>query len=502
VSEIARESLRARVAALTPAERQRLAARLRQGVRRDERPTSGETGVDRPLGLDQERMWRLEQATPSGAANLVAAATRMRGPLDRPALEQSLRHVVGRHDSLRTTFGTVGGEPVQLVADDVEADVAFHDLTDVSPAERRRRVRELLTSLARQPFSFERPLFRVAALKLADDHHVLAVVLHHIVTDWVSYATTMRELFAAYEAFACGVTPSLPPVSMQYGEWVAREREWLATERAAVSLEFWRRELESLPDEPSFPLDRPRPAASRFRGERQWLILPERVHAGLRSLSRREHATLFMPILAALDALVLGTGAEEAVVGAPTANRSLGPDDLTGLLLSVMVLRARAAGSTTFSSFLRDVRARTLEALSHADVPFAEIVRRTRPDRWLAYTPLFKVRYLFLEEPYVTRAGGLILTPVDIDPRASLYDTTVTIWEGRGRLYGRFEFDPDLFNRRTVADLAGRLGAILAAVADDPERPLAELGEDEPIAVTVGDDEIDELLERTAGASR
>lgn len=487
-----------RLAALTPEQKRIVIQKLREPKewRPPELRASEDRPVRHPLGIDQERMWRLEQASRSGPANLVASAIRIRGPLQRVILEESLNYVILRHEVLRTTFEEIEGEPSQVVAHEMHVPLTYYDLRDTAPTDQRTEARRLLTSVAREPFEFDHPLLRVALLQLQDEHYLLGVILHHIITDWVSYGNLLRELFTGYEALVQGLTVSLPPVGMQYGDWVRREKEWLRSEQALASLDYWSRELQGTPDPVTFPPDRPRPSVRKFGGERQWMIVPEDVSQGLRALSRRERSTLFMTILVALDALLfLTTEEQDFAVGAPSANRSLGTTDLMGPLLNAMVLRAQVSSEDSFLSVLQQVRAKTITAFSHAGVPLAEVARRVAPDRWLNYSPLFRVRYLFLEEPHYYTTGGLNLSSAEVDPRASLYDATVSIWDCERGLYGRFEFDPDLFDRSTIVRLMNGFGAILSSVAEDDRRPLTQLPRAADRTFTVDQDQIEDFLE-------
>lgn len=445
-------------------------------------PAATETVTTAPLGIDQERMYRMQKALPPGPANYVTTGLRIRGPLRPELLEQALRTVVGRHEVLRTAFGeSPSGEPFQRIGKPGEFPVALErfDVTDVPPAERVHAARAIRTELARRPFAAGLPPLRLALITLGTEEFQLAAVKNHMITDWVSFTVFLKELFTVYGELRQGRTVDLPP-SVPYRVFAEQERARLRAGLLDQQLDYWDAQLEGAPDPVTFPLSKSlrgeRPAVPSFEGHRAWMRFPDETTARLNALSRSARVTPFMTAYTALAAS-LGriTGESDLVLGSPTANRDRSPDNLLGLLLRPMLLRTRLRPEQTFRSALADVRRMVSGALSHAETPYQSLVDRLAPQRDLSWTPLFRLRYLFLPWNDPFEMSGLRLNPIDTDPQTSLYDSTLTLWDSRLGAFGRFEYALDLFDHDTVVQGIETFATMLSAAVTDPDTRIGDL---------------------------
>ncbi|MGV2921824.1 condensation domain-containing protein [Streptomyces alfalfae] len=406
----------------------------------------------------------------------------MRGPLGPELLEEALRTVVARHEVLRTAFGeSPSGEPFQRIGAPGEFPVRLerHDVTDVPPAERVRAARAVRTELARRPFPDDLPPVRLALITLGDEEFQLAAVKNHMVTDWVSFTVFLKELFTVYGALLRGRSPDLPP-PVPYRVFAEQERARLRDGLLDDQLAYWDKQLAGAPDPATFPLKKPlegrRPAAPTFEGHRAWMLFPDETTARLNALSRAARVTPFMTAYTALAAsLGRTTGESDLVLGSPTANRDRTPDNLLGLLLRPMLLRTRLRPEQTFRDALADVRGTVSGALSHAEAPYQSLIDRLAPHRDISWTPLFRLRYLFLPWNDPFEMSGLQLNPIDTDPQTSLYDSTLTLWDSRLGAFGRFEYATDLFDHETVVEGIETFATMLAAAVADPDIRIGDL---------------------------
>ncbi|HKH48056.1 MAG TPA: amino acid adenylation domain-containing protein, partial [Thermoanaerobaculia bacterium] len=214
-----------------------------------------------PLSFAQQRLWFLDQLLGASSAYNVFLPVRLDGPLDAAALAGSLDAIVRRHEILRTTFGTVDGEAVQIVHPAAPLPLPVVDLREsADPAAEMLR---LAAVEARQPFDLGRgPLVRVRLLRLADTAHVALLSMHHIVSDGWSMGILVRELGALYEALAAGrPAPTLAAeLPVQYADFAVWQRQWLQGEVLERQLAYWRRQLGGGLPALQLPTDRPRPA--------------------------------------------------------------------------------------------------------------------------------------------------------------------------------------------------------------------------------------------------
>jgi amino acid adenylation domain-containing protein/non-ribosomal peptide synthase protein (TIGR01720 family) len=432
-----------------------------------------------PLSHAQQRLWFLDQLEPGSTAYNIPAGLRLSGRLDLGVLERSLNEVVRRHEVLRTTFGTAAGQPVQVVCDGLRLPLPVVDLGGLSEAARGLEVRRQTAAEAARGFDLRRgPLLRVCVLGLADSEHVVLLTMHHIVSDGWSMGVLIREVSALYQAFASGAPPPLPELPLQYGDFAHWQREWLQGEVLDAQLSFWRQHLQGCPVLLSLATDRERPAVQTSRGAVEPFTVPGPVREGLLRLARSEDATLYMVLLAAFQAL-LGryAGVDDVLVGTPTAGRNRRElESLIGFFVNTLVLRADLSGQPTVGELLRRVRAATLGAYAHPDVPFERLVDELQPQRSLSHHPLFQAWFVLQNETREeVRLPGLAVRPLEAEHSAAKFDLTLSLREEAAELPGELEYNTDLYLPGTIRRLAGHLGRLLAGMARTPEAPVLEL---------------------------
>ncbi|HEU0051593.1 MAG TPA: condensation domain-containing protein, partial [Longimicrobium sp.] len=408
-----------------------------------------------PPSFAQQRLWFLEQLDGTGGAYHIPMGLRLRGALDRAALARTLDRVVARHESLRTTFPAVDGEPVQRIASVEESAFRLveHDLHASADAE--DALRRLMADEAGAPFDLERgPLVRGRLVRMAADDHVLLVTMHHIVSDGWSMGVFARELGALYGAFARGEADPLPPLPAQYADYAAWQRRWVDGELLERQAGFWERSLSGAPELLELPTDRARPRKQDFAGASLPIELDAEVTAALKALSQRHGTTLFMTLLAGW-AVVLArlSGQDDVVIGTPSANRGRAEvEELIGFFVNTLPVRVDLSGGPSVAGLLERVRARALEAQQHQDIPFEQVVERLSPARSLAYSPLFQVLFAWqnaLGEP-------LALPGLEVDDagesaqHTAKFDLSLTLWEDGGRIAGALNYATALFDRATV----------------------------------------------------
>jgi len=416
-------------------------------------PREGDHG-DLPLSFAQERLWFLHRLAPESPAYNMPAAIRLSGDLDPAALERVLQEIVQRHETLRTTFPEVDGEPRQRIH-------PFRPFSlpviEVPEAEAERLVREE----AMRPFDLrEGPLLRAALLRLGEREWMALLCLHHIVSDGWSVGVLVREIAALYAG------RTLPELPVQYADFAVWQRRWLQLDS---HLAWWREALAGAPAVMELPLDRPRSAGSGRAGHFSMAMPIDK----LRELGRREGVTLFMVLLAAFQALLHRLTAEDdLVVGTPIANRThAGLEGLIGFFVNTLALRSRLDGDPTFRELLASARATALGAYAHQDLPFEKLVEELRVERSLQHAPVFQVMLVLQNAPLAELAlPGLTLSPVPLASGVAKFELSLSFSEdGRAAL----EYDARLFDAATAARLLERLGVLLAGV--DPDRRLSEL---------------------------
>ncbi|MCP4656497.1 MAG: amino acid adenylation domain-containing protein, partial [bacterium] len=436
---------------------------------------------DLPLSFAQERLWFLDRYEPDSPLYNIPVAYRLTGGLSPAALDASLRAVVRRHESLRTTF-TDG--PRQHIAAELAVALTLVDLRRLPAAQRPAVAAALAAAEAERPFDLAAgPLLRSALLRLDDDEHRLLLTLHHIIADGWSIEVLAGELAAFYQHPAAGDRPaglSDPPI--QYADFACWQRQWLTGAVLEEQLAYWRETLAGAATALELPADRPRPPVASHRGAALSRPLPSALGEPLKSLGRRQGTTLFMTLLAAFFALLHRyTGQRDLLVGTPVANRGRRQiEGLIGLFLNTLVLRGDLAGEPgtdgpTYRELLCRVRAAALGAYTHQDVPFERLVEELEPERDLSRSPLFQVMFAVHRAGDWELAPGVPMREVSVESRDAKFDMTFFVIEKGSEPVAGVRYSTDLFDQVTIERLLAHFERLLAGVAAAPEQRVSEL---------------------------
>jgi amino acid adenylation domain-containing protein len=435
---------------------------------------------DLPLSFAQQRLWFLDQLESGNALYNIPAALRLTGRLNLAVLEQALDEIVRRHESLRTVFKVVKGEPVQVIGTPQRLSIPIIDLRELPADERVKQADVHLSDEMRTPFDLTAgPLVRVAMLQLGDEEYVLLLTMHHIVSDGWSLGILFRELTTLYASYAAGEPSPLPELSIQYADFAQWQREYLSDEILKEQLEYWSKQLAGAPLLPHLPTDRVRPAVQTFRGARVHQEWNAELQRQLKHLSQAEGVTLFMTLLAAFQLLLARwSGQNEVVVGSPISGRTQREtESLIGFFVNTLVLRTSLSGNPTVRELLQRVREVCLQAYAHQDVPFEKLVEELQPQRNLSHSPLFQV--MFAQQDLSIRSlnlADLEIAAVDSDTGTSKFDLTLFVSETEQGLAASVEYNTDLFDESTIRRLLQHYNQLLEALTStSADQPLATL---------------------------
>nr|MCU0495468.1 condensation domain-containing protein [Chloroflexaceae bacterium] len=447
-------------------------------------PTGPITPVSRdgalPLSFGQQRLWFLDQLEPDSPLYNIPIALRLRGTLNEAALHHALNGVVVRHESLRTTFSTVEGQPVQVIAPAASVDISVSDLTELPANEREAEATRRVAAEAARPFDLTTgPLLRAGLLRLSDDEHIFQLTLHHIISDGWSGNVLVQDFAALYAGVDEYIGSPLQPLSVQYADYAAWQRASLQGELREKQLDFWRATLAGAPALLELPTDRPRPPMLSNEGARMPFVLSPALSQRLRALSQREGTTLFMTMLAAWNIFLMRySGQEDICIGTPVANRTRPEiEPLIGFFVNTLVLRTDLSGEPSFRDLLKRVQAVTSAAYAHADVPFEMLVDALQPERSMSHTPLFQVAMAMQRGGHLLamELPGLRLEPLHADSGTAKFDLMLSVLERTDGLSGALEYNTSLFDASTIARMWGHFQNLLEAIVAAPETSITRL---------------------------
>ncbi|MES2936896.1 MAG: amino acid adenylation domain-containing protein [Pseudomonadota bacterium] len=461
-----------------------LSGRGRDGAILPRARTDADAGL--PLSFAQRQLWFLWQLEPESPYYNNPGAITLTGSLDVGAFERSIAEVVRRHEALRTVFRTIEGEPRQVVQPAASFTLPLRDLSALPPAERQRAAQEAVQDDARAPFDLgEGPLLRTSLLKLGPQDHVWLFNVHHIVADGWSMGILVREVAALYAAQVRGEASPLTKLPIQYGDYACWQAEQLRGDALRGQLDYWKQRLAGAPTLLSLPTDRPRPSVQTHRGAHHAVTVDGAVGERLDAIGRQAQGTLFTTLTAALAVLLWRhSGQTDICIGTPFANRNRAElEPLVGHFVNTLVLRSQVDPDQGFAQLLEQVRGHVLGAHAHQDLPFDQVVEAVNPERNASHSPLFQVLLVLQNTP----GGGMALPGVELgwmeaSSESAKFDLTVDIMRAGGQLKIDFEYNTDLFDRETIARMAGHYARLLEQAAADPAQTIGALrllGEDE-----------------------
>ncbi len=442
------------------------------------------------LSSGQQSLWFMQKLAPESTAYNLARAFRVKSHLDHEALRRALQRLTARHASLRTTFHESPGGPVQKIHETAEISLHEEDASTWSGTV----LHERLTAEVNRPFNFEEgPLLRVSLFQKERDEHILLVVIHHIVSDFWSFAIIMKELSALYAAELNGKSAQLESSVTQYSDYVAWQSQFIAGGNVRCYEDYWQQRLSGELPLLDLPADNPRPAFKTFAGRSTSFALDAEFVADLKRLSKEYGATPYMVLLAGFYVLLQRlTSQNDLIVGTLTSGRTRSQFAGTiGYFVNPLPLRADLSGDPTFAETVERVRGLVLSAFEHQDYPFPQLVNQVQPQREPARSPIFDVVFVLqktqmledkdlsafaLEQPGAQlEFNGLRLETVPLENCAAQFDLMLMMAETETGLVGRLEYNRDLYSAEVMERLGTQYERLLRGAVQSPSERVSRL---------------------------
>jgi len=445
-----------------------------------------------PLSHAQTRLWFINRVDTSSPAYNIPGAVEMPAgtDVDLDALQLAIADLLGRHESLRTRYPVVDGEPVQEI---LSADWAEQHCKLASIEVREQDLARILAAEASRGFDVvAEPSVRFMHFAVRDDctgpsRNVLMVVLHHIVADGSSLGTLIEDLLSAYAARAGGRAPQWEPLDVHYADFALWQRRLLGESsdpgsRLRRDLDYWRGQLTGAPDVLALPTDRPRPALVSGSGGYVDLVLDASITAAIRGLAAHSRVTRFTVLHAAFAAVMARLAdTDDVVVGTAVSGRNHpATASLIGMFVNTVALRTRPQPDWSTTAYLQHSAAVRAEAMEHASTPFEQVVDEVGATRSLSHSPVFQTAVTLVDDHRAAFAGhGVRL--LDTRVPAAKYDLSLTAVEvagaetDGGHMELELSYSTDLFDRGTVERIGRYLRRMVYGMAAAPDRALGTI---------------------------
>ncbi len=425
----------------------------------------------------QKRLWYLDQLIDNRHAYSEPFAFEIYGNLNVAALERSITKIIQRHESLRTTFSIKNEKLMQVVSDYDVSFVVKEDLTEIKNKE--VYFSERLNEILKEPFDLNKgPLLKVYLFKKEDDHHLLIINMHHIITDGWSMGLFFKELGIEYNNKNYDSSSKLNDPEFQYIDYTYTQNEWINNGRYHKQLDYWKDKLGSTISPINLTNDVTEKSNMNYLGEKIWFDINRELVAEVKKFSKLNGTTLYMTLLAAYKVLLYKyTGQADISVGTPIANRNHSNlKDIIGLFVNTLTIRSDINRDNNFIDVLQHIRSNCIEAYENQDIPFDKVVEAINPSRDYTSSPFYQTMFVFQNLPdFVPDFENLIITPLRIDNGTCKNDITFTINENKDILNCEIEFNTNLYEKSYIIQFSEHFIEIFKNLILNPKEKIQKI---------------------------
>lgn len=410
-----------------------------------------------PLSSAQKRIYVINQLEEDQTSYNISYALLLEGPLDKHKLDKSLKLLLKRHESLRTSFDMIDGEFRQYISNEVELKIEYIQIHDKTAEE---LIRDFI-----KPFDLSRaPLLKVGLISLSEDKHILVCDMHHIISDGVSIGILARDFMSIYN------DSQMSELRIQYKDYSAWQNENIRSDKMLAQVTFWMNSFMGDIPVLNLPTDYPRPAVQSFEGERVFFEADRELTEKMGKIISSTGTTIYMLLLAVFNVLLSKyTGQDDIIVGTPVANRNhADTKDIIGVFINTLAMRNYPNSGKRFIDFLNEVKVNTLNAFDNQDYQFEELIKELQLEKDLSRNPLFNVMLvLHNTESTSMQLADLKITPYTFDTKSAQLDIKIEAIQGAECIYFSIEYCTKLYRRQTIERMTKHFINILMAVTDD-----------------------------------
>ena len=422
------------------------------------------------LSYAQQRLWFIDQLEGGSSQYNLAGRFNLNGPLNEPAFRKAINCIIERHEVLRTNISTIEGLPRQDICSSFELPIDCDDISHLERHEQQSILQKLMQKEQVHEFDFSHDvLLRLRLVKLENHQHQVIFNMPHIASDGWSMNLLIKEFSRLYSAFNCGLENPLEPLEVQYADYASWQRDFLAGDIRNKQLSYWKTQLEGIAPLHGLLLDKPRPAQQSFAGFSWQQHLPSELSKKIEQLCQSQNVTLFMFLQTALSLLVSRYSDEtDIVIGTPIAGRvHEDTESLIGLFVNTLVLRSDLSGNPKFKELLSRNKKMILDAYSNQHIPFEMLVEELKPERSLAYSPLFQIM-LTLENYETERleCDDVELQVINNESMKAHFDLDLTVVENENSIGLTWKYNTDLFMESTIANMAKNFVTLLQGIVE------------------------------------
>ena len=417
------------------------------------------------LSSAQKRLYFLYEFDKTSLAYNMPHLVKLEGDLDNDTLENTFNKLLTRHESLRTSFELLNGQPVQRISETASLEMEyFCSTTDGVDNIIRKFIR---------PFDLSKaPLIRAGVIETSPSEYILMMDMHHIIMDGVSQGVLIKDFMALYKNEAL---PELKLHYKDYAEWQLKEQQQQEITRQK---KFWINEFSGELSLLELPFDFSRPLAKNDAGDSFQFEIGINETQKLKSIADEGKATMFMMVLSIYTILLRQlSNQEDIVVATPVAGRQHADlENIIGLFVNILPLRNYPLGRLSFTEFLQEVKTKTLSCFDHQAYPYEALIDELKVVRNASRNPLFDVMFVWQNfEVSTLELPGLTLRPYNEGYATSKFDVTLYAFESGGRIFLDFEYSTGLFEKKTIERFVSYFGKIVSSVITNADVRISDI---------------------------
>jgi amino acid adenylation domain-containing protein len=437
------------------------------------------------LSSSQKRLFILHQMVNDNISYNIPFIVELEGEIDIKKLEEVFRKIIARHESLRTSFEVINEEPFQKIYDHVNFEIEYQD---VSQIEEKSYLNYSINDIIKnfiQPFDISiAPLLRIGLIKTKKQHYILAIDMHHIITDGTSQILLTQDFFSIY------TDKELLPLKIQYKDYSEWQQRLRAQNTFLKQEEYWLKEFGGEIPMLELPTDYPRAVEQSFEGNSIYFEIKEEETKALKAMALSEGATLFMVLIACYNILLSKlSGQEEIIVGTPIAGRKHADlEKIIGMFVNTLALKNYPSGDRLIREFLVDVKERTLMAFENQEYQFEELVNKLSVKRDLGRNPLFDIMFVLhnMDTGLSSQDNEIEIEnfPLVKSDSAKEYrnifetakfDLTLNAMERGHGLFLSFQYCTKLFKKETIEQFIAYFKKIVSIAVKEPGVKISEI---------------------------
>jgi amino acid adenylation domain-containing protein len=439
------------------------------------------------LTPSQRNLWVLCQIREASISYNMGQSSLLKGKLDRKYLEQAFQKLVKTHETLRTIFLPVEGEPKQKILPFEDHPIGMDYINLLGRENNEEIAMEIIESEGETLFDLSKPpLLKTILIQLSEENHVFLLIIHHMICDAVSLEVMSHEMLQEYQGLKNGDKDSSASLRVQYKDFAHWQKEQLKPAQLKKLEHYWMQQLKGELPQLDIPFIKKRSQVKGYNGEVVETQIDKEITQKIKELYRDKGVTLYMFCLAALNLLLFRyTNQRDIIIGTPVSGRSHSElEGQVGYYINTLVMRTILKPDDSFESLLSQVRDVSINAFENQEYPFDKLLDKLNLKRDLSRHPLFDVLLNLVHSQgmiYKKWNPGFEVSPFTAKYNRSKFDLTVCVFEGKESLQINFEYNADLFEKGMIQRMVKRFNILIKGICENPKEKLVKLPIEEKI---------------------